>query len=189
MRRRGRRRGRRRRSSTSEAIDLDAIRPDLAEVLDRHAMTLDEARPDAVARRRATQPAHRPRERRRPVRPGHVRRVRPAGDRRAAAPAHARRPDRTHAGRRPGRGHRRVNGDLFADADARCVVMSYDYTVLAGTQGAAEPPQEGPPVRARRALAAAGRVLHRGRRRPPGRHRRHRRRRPRLHGVRPVRPR
>jgi len=29
----------------------------------------------------------------------------------------------------------RVNGTLFPDADARCVVMSYDYTVLAGTQG------------------------------------------------------
>ena len=65
--------------------------------------------------------------------------------------------------------------------------MSYDYTVLAGTQGAAEPPQEGPAVRAGRALAAAGRVLHRGRRRPARRHRRHRRRRPRLHGVRLVR--
>ena len=37
-----------------EAIDLDAIRPDLAEVLDRQAMTLDEARPEAVARRRKT---------------------------------------------------------------------------------------------------------------------------------------
>jgi hypothetical protein len=29
----------------------------------------------------------------------------------------------------------RVNGHLFPDKDARCVVMSYDYTVLAGTQG------------------------------------------------------
>ncbi len=28
-----------------------------------------------------------------------------------------------------------VNGDLFAGRDARCVVMSYDYSVLAGTQG------------------------------------------------------
>ena len=28
----------------------------------------------------------------------------------------------------------RVNGDLFGD-DARCAVLSYDYTVLAGTQG------------------------------------------------------
>lgn len=28
-----------------------------------------------------------------------------------------------------------VNGGLFGSRDARCVVMSYDYTVLAGTQG------------------------------------------------------
>jgi acetyl-CoA carboxylase carboxyltransferase component len=28
-----------------------------------------------------------------------------------------------------------VNGDLFAEDRARCAVMSYDYTVLAGTQG------------------------------------------------------
>ena len=29
----------------------------------------------------------------------------------------------------------RVNGALFPDSEARCIVMSYDYTVLAGTQG------------------------------------------------------
>src|SRR5262249_58235877 len=29
----------------------------------------------------------------------------------------------------------RVNGALVGDERARCVVMSYDYTVLAGTQG------------------------------------------------------
>jgi len=29
----------------------------------------------------------------------------------------------------------RVNGDRFADEASRCAVMSYDYTVLAGTQG------------------------------------------------------
>jgi acetyl-CoA carboxylase carboxyltransferase component len=28
-----------------------------------------------------------------------------------------------------------VNGDLFDEAHARCIAMSYDYTVLAGTQG------------------------------------------------------
>ncbi|MGB1724643.1 MAG: carboxyl transferase domain-containing protein, partial [Ilumatobacteraceae bacterium] len=28
-----------------------------------------------------------------------------------------------------------VNGDLFPGRDSRCVVMSYDYSVLAGTQG------------------------------------------------------
>src|SRR5262249_58197121 len=29
----------------------------------------------------------------------------------------------------------RVNGHLFPDSASRCVVMAYDYTVLAGTQG------------------------------------------------------
>ena len=29
----------------------------------------------------------------------------------------------------------RVNGDLVGRENARCVAMSYDYTVLAGTQG------------------------------------------------------
>ena len=37
-----------------EAIDLDLIRPDLKEVLDRRDRALDAARPKAVARRRAT---------------------------------------------------------------------------------------------------------------------------------------
>ena len=37
-----------------EAVDLDEIRPDLAEVHARHAVTLDDARPDAVAKRRKT---------------------------------------------------------------------------------------------------------------------------------------
>ena len=35
-------------------IDLDAVRPDLAEVLERHRVTLDEARPDAIRKRRKT---------------------------------------------------------------------------------------------------------------------------------------
>ncbi len=29
-----------------------------------------------------------------------------------------------------------VNGDLFSPEEAKCIVLSYDYTVLAGTQGA-----------------------------------------------------
>ena len=32
-------------------------------------------------------------------------------------------------------GTARVNGDLFGDEDSTCAVLSYDYTVLAGTQG------------------------------------------------------
>ena len=28
-----------------------------------------------------------------------------------------------------------VNSDLFAESKTQCVVISYDYTVMAGTQG------------------------------------------------------
>ena len=34
----------------AEVVDLDAIRPDLAEVLARHALGLDDARPESVVR-------------------------------------------------------------------------------------------------------------------------------------------
>ena len=35
----------------------------------------------------------------------------------------------------------RVNGDRFEDPQARVAVLSYDYTVLAGTQGALNHPK------------------------------------------------
>src|SRR5690606_15367755 len=38
----------------AETVDLTAIRPDLQAVLDRHAILYDDARPQAVARRRAS---------------------------------------------------------------------------------------------------------------------------------------
>ena len=41
-------------SAVDAAIDLDLVRADLAEVLERHDIGLDHRRPDAVARRRAT---------------------------------------------------------------------------------------------------------------------------------------
>ena len=42
------------RATAEEKIDLDHIRPDLAERPRRRALTLDAERPDAVARRRKT---------------------------------------------------------------------------------------------------------------------------------------
>src|SRR5690606_27810155 len=39
-------------AAEAEDVDLDAIRPDLAEVLERQRRALDEARPEAVERRR-----------------------------------------------------------------------------------------------------------------------------------------
>ena len=42
-------------AASSESIDLDRVRPDLAEVVERHEVGLDHRRPDAVERRRAKQ--------------------------------------------------------------------------------------------------------------------------------------
>jgi len=120
---------------SAEAFDLDEIRPDLKEVVDRHATTLDGARPKAVARRRA--------KRQRTAReniedicdPGTFveygslvlaaqRQRRSVEELIEMSPAD---------GMVTGIGA--VNGDLFNDPTSRCVVMSYDYTVFAGTQG------------------------------------------------------
>jgi acetyl/propionyl-CoA carboxylase alpha subunit/acetyl-CoA carboxylase carboxyltransferase component len=122
-------------ASAQQIVDLDHIRPDLAEVLERHAIGLDTARPDAVARRRKT----RQRTARENIEdlcdPGTYveygpiviaaqRRRRTLEDLIARTPAD---------GMLAGIG--RVNGSLFGEERARCVLMSYDYTVLAGTQG------------------------------------------------------
>jgi acetyl-CoA carboxylase carboxyltransferase component len=116
-------------------VDLDRIRPDLAEVHERHAKGLDAQRPDAVARRRKTG--------QRTTREN-VDDLCDAGSFVEYGPiviaAQRRRRtledliERTPAdGMVAGIGT--VNASLFGEAAARCVVMSYDYTVLAGTQG------------------------------------------------------
>ena len=69
----------------------------------------------------------------------------------------------------------------------RTVVMSYDYTVLAGTQGLQNHRKKDRLFELAEQLRSADRVLHRGRRRAAGRHRRRRRVRPRLPGLQPVR--
>nr|WP_295469642.1 carboxyl transferase domain-containing protein [Mesorhizobium sp.] len=122
-------------AEVAEAYDLDAIRPDLAEVLQRKHELSDEARPDAVARRHA------------------------AGNRTARENID----DLCDAGSfieyggmilALQRGRRSmdelkrlspadgmiagvgdVNGSLFAADKTRCTVLAYDYTVFAGTQG------------------------------------------------------
>jgi acetyl-CoA carboxylase carboxyltransferase component/biotin carboxyl carrier protein len=119
----------------SARIDLDYERPDLAEVHQRHAVTLDAARPDAVARRRKTG--------QRTARANIADLCDPGtfveyGALQVAAQRQRRSIEdlieRTPAdGLVAGVG--RVNGHLFDDAKARCAVLSYDYTVLAGTQG------------------------------------------------------
>jgi acetyl-CoA carboxylase carboxyltransferase component len=116
-------------------VDLDAIRPDLQRVIDRHAFTLDANRPQAVARRHA------------------------AGGRTArenlgdlcdegsfieygalaiAAQTRRRSMDDLIANTPADgmvTGIATVNARDFGPEKSRCVVMAYDYTVLAGTQG------------------------------------------------------
>jgi acetyl-CoA carboxylase carboxyltransferase component len=112
-----------------------SVRPELAELRARVAGTLDSGRPDVVGRRHA-------------------------GGRRTAreniqdlcdpesfeeygslvyAAQRARRSVADLIARTPAdglvAGIGRVNGNLFDDSRARCAVLSYDYTVLAGTQG------------------------------------------------------
>jgi len=122
-------------TSIEQAEDLSVIRPDLAEVRARHNALRDEYRPDAVARRRklgmrtareniadlcdpdsfveyggltlAMQRTRRTTE--------ELIRVSPAD------------------GFVTGIGS--INGTRFDDEKSRCMVLAYDYTVFAGTQG------------------------------------------------------
>ncbi|MEE9282059.1 MAG: carboxyl transferase domain-containing protein [Myxococcota bacterium] len=118
-----------------ETIDADYIRPDLEESHARHAYRLDANRPEAVAHRRRT------------------------GQRTAreniydlcdegsfveygplvVAAQRRRRTEEWLRKNSPGdglvMGVGRVNGHLFDDRAARCIAISYDYTVFAGTQG------------------------------------------------------
>ncbi len=121
-------------AESAEIVDLEHIRPDLAEVHARREVTLDAARPDAVEKRRKT------------------------GQRTARQNVD----DLCDEGSfveygqlalTPGSGLPReevirrfptdgmitgvgsINGADFPGEPSRCVVMAYDYTVLAGTQG------------------------------------------------------
>ncbi|MDH3625797.1 MAG: hypothetical protein OEQ49_18170 [Myxococcales bacterium] len=116
-------------------IDLDEIREDLAAVRARHDIGLDANRPEAVARRRKTG--------QRTAREN-VTDLVDAGTfveygALVIAAQRQRRSVQDLIARTPAdglvAGLGAVNGNLFGDAETRCVVMSYDYTVLAGTQG------------------------------------------------------
>ena len=119
----------------TDAVDLDILRPDLQEVVERHAVGLDEFRPLAVERRRKTG--------QRTIRENIAdlcdpdsfseygalvlaaqRRRRSLEDLIQRSPAD---------GLVAGLGS--INGDLFPAEQARCIVLGYDYTVFAGTQG------------------------------------------------------
>lgn len=118
-----------------EEIDLDLIRPDLAEMLERRSLTRDAKRPEAVARRRKTK----------------QRTVRENVDDLVDSGTFVEYGPLTVAAQRRRRGLEdllkrspadglvtgvgRINGDLFDDPASRAAILAYDYTVFAGTQG------------------------------------------------------
>lgn len=111
-------------------------RPDLTELLRRRALTDDAARPDAVERRHA-RGGRTARE--------NVEDLVDEGSfveygRFTIAPQRMRRNVEDLIARTPAdgliAGTARINGEHFGDERSACAVLSYDYTVLAGTQGA-----------------------------------------------------
>ena len=118
-----------------EELDLDYIRPDLQEVLDRKSAGFDQNRPEAVAKRHKTG--------RRTARENIAHlcdegtfveygSVVIAGQRRRRSIEDLIK-NTTGDGMVAGLGQ--INGDLFPEDRSRAMVMSYDYMVLAGTQG------------------------------------------------------
>jgi acetyl-CoA carboxylase carboxyltransferase component len=109
-------------------------RQDLAELLARRALTEDAARPDAVQRRHAAGGRTARENLEDLVDPGSLVEY----GRFAIAAQRGRREVEDLIARTPADGliggTARVNGELFGER-AACAVLSYDYTVLAGTQG------------------------------------------------------
>ena len=123
-------------TAVEEAIDPDYIRPDLQHVIERHALGLDENRPDAVARRR--------KRNQRTVREN-IAHLCDEGSfieygALALAAQRRRRSMEELLKMSPAdglvSGIGTVNASLFGEEKARALVMGYDFTVFAGTQGA-----------------------------------------------------
>jgi acetyl-CoA carboxylase carboxyltransferase component len=115
--------------------DTNTIRPELIEMIHRHAFGLDENRPDAVAKRQQ--------KNQRTAR-ANVHDLCDSGSfieygALAIAAQRGRRSVDDLISKTPAdgliAGVGSVNASSFGDDNARCMVMAYDYTVLAGTQG------------------------------------------------------
>jgi acetyl/propionyl-CoA carboxylase alpha subunit len=119
----------------AESFDLELIRPDLAEARQRHAYGQDENRPDAVARRHGR--GHRTARENVAdlVDPGSFVEYGPL----MLAAQRRRRSVQDLMEKTSGDGMvagiGTVNGELFGREHSRVMAMSYDYMVLAGTQG------------------------------------------------------
>jgi len=121
--------------AAAKEIDLDLIRPDLAEIMARQAKALDAARPAAVARRRKTGQRTARENIDDVVDPGSFVEygALTIAARRTTTPI-AQLVDESPAdGFVMGLAH--INGEQFPEETSRVVVGAYDYTVMAGTQG------------------------------------------------------
>lgn len=122
-------------SSAKGETEKKAMRPELAEMIKRHSFGLDENRPDAVAKLKQ--------KNKRTAR-ANVEDLCDAGSfieygALAIAAQRGRRSEEDLIRKTPADGMiagiGSVNGSFFTEEKARCMVMAYDYSVLAGTQG------------------------------------------------------
>jgi acetyl-CoA carboxylase carboxyltransferase component len=121
--------------SIKKETDTKTIRPELAEMIHRHAFGLDKNRPDVVAKRQ--------KKNQRTARTN-VEDICDSGrfieyGALAIAAQRGRRSVEDLISKTPAdgliAGIGSVNSSFFGEDKARCMVMAYDYTVLAGTQG------------------------------------------------------
>src|SRR4030043_17509 len=120
--------------SKDRQVNQHPMRADLQEVAERHSRGLDEQRPEAVARRRKTG-QRTIRENIEDLCDGHFMEYGAL----AVAAQRQRRTMEDLMSKTPAdgvvAGIGQVNGSLFGEDKARCMIIAYDYTVLAGTQG------------------------------------------------------
>ncbi|MFK4502291.1 acetyl/propionyl-CoA carboxylase alpha subunit/acetyl-CoA carboxylase carboxyltransferase component [Bradyrhizobium japonicum] len=123
-------------ASAAEAdVDLDHIRPDLAELIARQANTLDANRPASVERRRNTNQRTARENVAQLVDDGSFMEY---GSLAIAAQRRRRKLDdliKSTPADGLVMGVATVNAEKFGAEGGRCIVVAYDYTVLAGTQG------------------------------------------------------
>ena len=122
-------------AASAEELDPDYIRPDLELTYERHAYILDENRPEAVAKRYG-RGYRMPRENiDQLVDPGSFKEYWPL----IVARQHTRHDMETLRKNTPAdgliAGLCTINAHLFGEEAARAMLVHYDYTVLAGTQG------------------------------------------------------
>ncbi|MDF2233978.1 carboxyl transferase domain-containing protein [Albimonas sp. CAU 1670] len=119
----------------AEEIDLDAIRPDLAAVIERHARGLDENRPKAVERRRSRNQRTARENLDQLCDPGSFTEYGAL----ALAAQRQRRSMEELIDMAPAdglvAGIGTVNADLYGPERTQIMAMAYDFTVFAGTQG------------------------------------------------------